>query len=150
MEINSKTRKKKREIKRRKRGKNNDVNLVQNGKPKEVEEVTATQKKDTLQTTYANPGNENYVILLVKKAHPPRKDSVYVHTEANDTLTLQAQSGIKAILEANEFGKHDIIILKESIEYSNKELSGNSKQKEKVIVFLEKLGISRKQIRFKE
>lgn len=115
---------------------------------KETDETK--EKKDTLHTTFANYGNENYVILVLMKAHPPGKDSLYVSPTDADTLSGTAQNSIKSFIENNPIGARDKIILKESIEYSNRELTGNSKQKEKVIRYLEKLGIKRKQILFRE
>jgi hypothetical protein len=40
--------------------------------------------------------------------------------------------------------------VKEFIEYSHPELSGSNKIKENMILYLESLGIKRKQIKFKE
>lgn len=150
-EVNAKVRKKKLESKRCKRNKTENV-VAYKSKPPLNSDETEDEKsdKDTVHTTFANYGNENYVILVLKKAHPPGKDSMYVASSDADTLSSVSQNQIKSFLESYSIGAQDKIILKESIEYSNRELMGNSKQKEKVIRYLEKLGIKRKQIFFKE
>lgn len=149
--VNAKVRKKKREAKRRKRDKVNGIEVVKGKNATyEASREEASEKKDTVKTTYLSSGDLNFVILVLQKAHPPGKDSMYVNTMDSDTLTQSAKGSIKNFLNANDVDNHDIIVVKEKIEYSNNELRGNSKQKEKVILFLEQLGIKRKQIRFKE
>lgn len=149
-EINAKVRKKKREAKRRKNGKADYV-AKSSGKPDVEESAPDHAKRDSTRTTYSIKGDDNYIILVFKEAHPPGKDSLLLkHPGKGDEISEYEKARLKSYLQENKPRANCTVIVKEFIEYSHPELSGSNKIKENIILYLESLGIKRKQIKFKE
>lgn len=156
MEVNAKVRKRKRENKRKKNTKIDAIskstkNYTKEEAAKEVESTNKQVRKDTIINTFSPNGYQNYLILVFKEAHPPGKDSLLIkYPEKGDVISDYEKARIKNYLSENKISSGDKIIVKEYKEYTNPELGEKNNVKNKLAEFLESLGISLKQIRFKE
>lgn len=152
MEVNAKVRKRKRDAKRKKNGKPAAITKSnKNYKPEETVPEEPAVKKDSLKYTFATKGDENFLILVFKEAHPPGQDSLLIkYPEKGEEISEYEKARIKNYLIENEITSGDKVIIKEQKEYSQPELSGSNKVKDKLAEFLRSLGIAPKQIRFKE
>lgn len=153
MQTNAKVRKKKREAKKRKRNKMNET-IVTNTKPNsdspgQENEPTETNKTDSTKYSVKINGDSNYLILVFNEAHPPGEDSLLIKYPDKDFSEYE-KTQIKNYVEGLDFGRGDSFIIKEFKEYSQPELKGSTKAKERLIEFLKSLGINPKQIRFKD
>lgn len=152
IQTNAKIRKKKREAKKRKRNKMNETTVTtaksNNDSSTEKDEPTEVAKTDSTKYTFKPNGDSNYLILVFNEAHPPGEDSLLIKYPEKD-FSEHEKSEIKKYVESVDFGKGDSFIIKEFKEYSQPELKGNTKAKEKLIEILKSLGINPKQIRFK-
>ncbi|MBN8693249.1 MAG: hypothetical protein J0L69_08630 [Bacteroidetes bacterium] len=153
MQTNAKVRKKKREAKKRKRNKMNETAVVNaksnNDSSNEQDEPIESAKTDSTKYTPNPNGDSNYLILVFNEAHPPGEDSLLIKYPEKDFSEYEKVQ-IRNYVESLNFGKGDSFIVKEFKEYSQPELKGNTKAKEKLIEILKSLGINPKQIRFKD
>jgi len=153
MQTNAKVRKKKREAKKRKRNKMNETVVAtaksNNDSSSEQNEPTEAAKTDSTKYTFKPIGDSNYLILVFNEAHPPGEDSLLIKYPEKDFSEYEKVQ-IKNYVESLNFGKGDSFIVKEFKEYSQPELKGSTKAKERLIEILKSLGINPKQIRFKD
>ena len=152
MEVNAKVRKRKRDAKRRKNAKPDAIaKSNKNYKQEEAPAEEAPVKKDSLKYTFSTKGDENFLIIVFKEAHPPGQDSLLInYREKGEEISEYEKARNKTYLQENEVSMSDQVIIKEYKEYTQPELSGNNIVKDKLAEFLRSLGIAQKQIRFKE